>query len=462
MLTIIMNMNNYCRCGYKSKIFIYTVTIEMKIFSEALRFGSISDLLYHEIMTPIECVIHLSEYNVTTNTLIAYKNICDYTMHQYNSDGNHFLYILAKPEYILLYSMLDLPTDLYVQKNATHIKLLSDLIAETKKLVTNFNHMITIMMISQQLDSKSSLIDFDVVVRADSHNDIEGEILLRNDKLFPTRDEALCKIIVERILFLSKRAPEYWKSCMKDKYVRFIDKHLMNFDHGFVISYEDAIKLSTVYGLDETNLKFMNYKYPKCRDGKRQNVMKKIIYDIHRYPYIVIPYILGLNILEDNENFKDLIFERLDIIHDKGLHFYESFIIQENKRLFLESNNSEDTLGENIFAYSQFDIVQYIESGITHTFTRPEFKCISDSRINHWTNSTLPNSFHDTLISFRLNYAKNMKFPTSGTVKELILRETLKLQTVHKELNFEDYGFSLRDTIDTMNAHYDSNDEYYS
>ena len=390
---------------------------------ESVSVGSVFLALESKYFTSKELLNWLSKVAIDEKTKVAYKAVCIAISPniQYLDDSMHFL--TKKPEYIAIAIGYNLNPDIPDSNVAGPINpLYSHLCDALIQLRSDpLQRKMTGLILAGAGSAeyiRSRLVtcflsrNFPHLRNLSSHDHNVG--LVTADWTAKFRyNEQLPNLIIKRVADLQKHAPLYHAGVAYQAYHKVAVK--LNKD-----------KLLTSLKRDE--LAAFNSFFPNIIDQKILGY-NDLCYKIALLGNDIAGYILGFPIQSIIPN-DDQIHEAISKLSEIGPEKYTSFMKEYVKSTYIPIlpfpncinptfSNDSDVLMENIDNYVAFDIVAYQTGTHIYRFTRPEFKDLSKSKKNPWTNDWLPQTILTT-IKARAEAAKELGLPDPRPLSELL------------------------------------------
>ena len=397
--------------------------IEEKIYQTVI-FGSVFLALENGFFTYEELFEWLQNAGSEDKTLIAYKFICmkKHPNEHYMSNGDHFL--VLQPEYtpIAIGFGLDINIPESINKDLETILPLSTKISYY--LDNNLEYIFhqSLIILSQDLNASEyiqSLDDLEICYRARVFPYIRGlsgdEInkeLIKSDWFEKFRyNEKLIHYILDRVEFLKKEAPIYYKDLAFSKYYKVVEK---------------LYKEKKLFELEKDKLLCLKSHFPNIIDEKILDY-SPLAYKISLLEDDIAGYVLGFpiqNMIPNNIQIQEAIHLLMEIgidAYSKRIKDYVKSTYTPSLLFSTEINypNSTDVILEDIDNYLPFDIVSFQIGTHMYRFTRSEYKQLISTKKNHWTNDWLPPSVLST-IKTRYEASKDMGLPKCYPVKETL------------------------------------------
>lgn len=395
-------------------------------------YGSIYQAIINNYLSVNEILVYLIDAKVDYYTMIAYKNVCMFSLDQILSTDNDyndrpFLVINKNIEYVYIHAsyQFSIPgrndkerfeimtiinkqkPDMLLKNNlVSFITMLSDNIAHfkikrDKMWILIGGRCFNILSSFPQLKyNPEVLLDFDFMI-------------LLNDFAYNKYE----KMLLKRCDTLRKMAPGYWKNVAKDLYIKLIKKN---------VNVKNPI-------MTRFNLKKYIELFPGLFPDEIVNV-SDMVYNLRKLRPVVQAYVLGFPIHQYIPS-SGVIKESIQLLDDVGLEKYcEKLKNKTIEWMKSETNcigptdksisiyNQEDVLMEEISNYNKYDIISYYIDTHLYFFTRPEFPNLIESHKNPWTNSHIPLTILCT-INNRLESATIIeKLPPAAPISELLKR----------------------------------------
>jgi len=417
--------------------------------TESINIGSVFESLSSGFITVenvLNWLIQNNQSPLSTRYLAAYRALCLYgEPHLQLIDGQHFLTKINNPEYGAIYILSGGTDNLFTDTNE---KELNDY------LYMVFGRLLTDSSLKDKISSVCDLscndtVDIELIIHCratklislalrslliDTNNYLK--YLVDCDymsELTKYKMNQLGQLIINRCVFLKTNAPLYWIHVALPLYSKLISEKLLT----------DQIT--------QPILKQLNDLIPNVIPPDLLT-LPLIEYNLKLFTPLIQAYLLGLPIDTYNPN-PSMLNSLIKNLLSHGIeHYCQSILHQNQQRLnnhdtfglpiTYEYINTEDTLAENPFMYSPFDIVKFNDGSKIYLFTRPEFKRILETGKNHWTNVPLPLNII-TLIEAKQKLARKLHLPESKPLLDLLT----DLQNNHFQLDLPESDHNHNDTL---------------
>ena len=372
-------------------------------------------LALHSGYVTLEILLkYLTLVPITDETMVAYRHACLYSLSNQYVDNIHFLSLVQTiPEYGAIYILsqgdMTVPKELNKECKSIQSSLIHSLVqlqcnrafrVKMKTLSGSRRNVLFRCFLDLCIQGRNlQILDYvDTNDHAETFvmNDYLDSLIISGDVL---------SLINKRIEYLQTIYPDFWSHAAQPYYQRWI-KRALDLYHDY--KREDLWKLYSLM--------------PNVVDPRILSLSDRSFY-MYGQPRLILAYILGYPLHLGTPTLDTLVSSlvKLDAL---GLKEYAKNIGAKPPNLDyfgpVEACNLCDTLGKKIKSYSSFDVVWVIKGKHAFAFTRPEFKTVIESGINHWTGEHLCLS---QLVPIHFRVLLSDGLPTPGTIKSLLKRD---------------------------------------
>lgn len=411
------------------------------LIHQSVIIGSVYLAMQSSAFTEKQLLEWLSKYELVFElTQVAYKAVCQkiHPNDQYLSDGSHFL--CKQPDYApfaIKYGLNRYIPDKLNQSGEKRVvlehitKSINDFMTKNDdgklmKLIIDGEGYMTYVYDKLILCYLARNFPY-VKLKAEQIN----ESLIDADwvEKFRYKDNLISNVL-NRVKFLEKHAPLYYKIVAHQHYVKVVQK----------------IQQDKLFSkLNKTDIQNIDKIFPGIIDSKVFEYN-----DLGLKLSLMSPelsgYLLGYPIQEIIPNELQIHMAIMKLM-ELGIEGYTKCIAEWVHNTYLvsipfDSNiikyaNDENVIMDKIDIYSPFDIIVYQTGNYTYRFTRCEFDKICESKNNPWTNMELPISVV-LGIQARSIAANKLKLPPSRPLQDML--ERVEKGTLYKTDQEENKG----------------------
>ena len=408
--------------------------MSMKLIQEVIEYGSVFEALKKGVVTISEILEYLLKSDVTDNTLIAYKAVCEqekteidgkYNRKQY-VNGNPFLLENIDERYILIYLLYFGNKTLEDWDSKYKHDIAIKICDYIPLLSSNENEMIKLKIISEDPNIKYVYPKYhSLLIKARSKR-FDKKIhsytyYVNSDNIEPLKEKELKlygDIILKRGYYLKEKAPLYWEKIGYELYYNFLKEKFNTSSNPNSDSDSDSDS-------DSKNK-------PKITKHDEIINMSNLLYNLKLCSKYTQCYALGFPINHHIPS-DEIIQKSFKILDQKGINKYIKIISEKNRSYFenlkqhignISNNNFNDgnlssAIGDCIYDYNLFDIVTHFDKNHVYYFTREEFETILKNSKNIWTQKTLPSSVICEIES-RQTLSEDYNLPKSESLFEIL------------------------------------------